>query len=203
MPGNDWLALRRNEVAADRILDAAEKLFTGHDPGSIGMNDIAAAAGCSRATLYRYFENRDALRTAYVHREAHRLHDAIEEQITGIDDPRQRLIAGLTITLRSVRQSRALSSWFATTAAPIGGEVAERSEVINTLAAGFVNSLGFDEPKVVERRARWLVRIVTSLLLFPGRDASDEAAMIEDFVIPVVVCADLTGRAPASRGAWS
>ena len=34
------------------------------------MSDIAAAAGCSRATLYRYFENREALHTAYVSREA-------------------------------------------------------------------------------------------------------------------------------------
>jgi AcrR family transcriptional regulator len=195
MPANDWLALRRTEVAADRILDAAEKLFTEHDPGSVGMNEIARAAGCSRATVYRYFENRDALRTAYVHREAYRLHDAITEKITGIDDPRRRLIAGLTTTLRSVRESPALSSWFATTQPPIGGEVAEHSEVINALAAGFLNSLGSDEPGVVERRARWLVRVITSLLLFPGHDDADEAAMVEEFVVPVVLSADqLTGQ---------
>jgi AcrR family transcriptional regulator len=195
MPANDWLALRRTEVAADRILDAAEKLFTEHDPGSVGMNEIARAAGCSRATVYRYFVNREALRTAYVHREAYRLHDAITEKITGIDDPRRRLIAGLTTTLRSVRESPALSSWFATTQPPIGGEVAEHSEVINALAAGFLNSLGSDEPGVVERRARWLVRVITSLLLFPGRDDADEAAMVEEFVVPVVLSADqLTGQ---------
>jgi AcrR family transcriptional regulator len=195
MPANDWLALRRTEVAADRILDAAEKLFTQHDPGSVGMNEVARTAGCSRATLYRYFENREALQTAYVHREAYRVHDAVAEQIAGIDDPRRRLIAGLTTTLRSVRESPALSSWFATTQAPIGGEVAEHSEVINALAAGFVNSLGSDEPGAVERRARWLVRVITSLLLFPGRDDADEAALVEEFVVPVVLSADqLTGR---------
>ncbi len=54
---NDWLAERRTAVAADRILDAAEELFTRHDPSSVGMNEIAKAAGCSRATLYRYFDN--------------------------------------------------------------------------------------------------------------------------------------------------
>ena len=68
MAANDWLSERRIEVAADRILDAAEELFTRHDPGSVGMNEIAKAAGCSRATLYRYFENREALRTAYLNR---------------------------------------------------------------------------------------------------------------------------------------
>ena len=91
MAANDWLSERRTEVAADRILDAAEELFTRHDPGSVGMNEIAKAAGCSRATLYRYFENREALRTAYVHRETYRLSDAIKEQISGIADPRERL----------------------------------------------------------------------------------------------------------------
>ena len=80
MAGNDWLAARRNEVAADRILDAAEELYTQRDQASIGMNEIARAAGCSRATLYRYFENREALQTAYVHRETHRLGRAIKSR---------------------------------------------------------------------------------------------------------------------------
>lgn len=191
MTGNDWLALRRTQMAADRILDAAEKLFTEHDPGSIGMNEIARAAGCSRATLYRYFENREALRAAYVHRETFRLHHAIKEQISAVDDPRERLIAGVTSTLRTVRESPALASWFTTTAPPIGGEMAEQSQVIKALAAAFLNSLGPDKPAAVERRARWLVRVITSLLLFPGRDDAEEAAMFEEFVIPIL--------APAGR----
>src|SRR6202167_1112519 len=112
---NDWLAARPPEVAPDPIFDAAEQLFPRHDPGSVGMNEIAKAAGCSRATLYRYFENREALRTAYVNRETYRLFDAIKEKISGITDPRERLSAGITTTLRLVRESPALSSWFATT----------------------------------------------------------------------------------------
>lgn len=183
---DDWLASRRTEVAADRILDAAEQLYTERNQDSIGMNEIARAAGCSRATLYRYFENRDALRTAYAHREARRLSRAIKGQIDGIGDPRERLIAGVTATLRMVRSSPALASWFATTRPPIGGELAGQSQVITALAAAFVNSLGTAEPAVVERRARWVVRVITSLLLFPGRGDADERAMIEEFVVPIV-----------------
>ena len=182
----DWLASRRTEVAADRILDAAQQLYTEHDPTSIGMNEIASAAGCSRATLYRYFDNREALRTAYVHRETRRLSRAIKEQIDGIDDPRERLIASITATLRMVRDSPALASWFAITRPPIGGELAGQSEVITALAAAFVNSLGPQDPTNVERRARWVVRVITSLLLFPGQDEADERAMIEEFVVPIV-----------------
>ncbi|HTZ15721.1 MAG TPA: helix-turn-helix domain-containing protein [Mycobacterium sp.] len=192
MAANDWLSARRIEVAADRILDAAEELFTRHDPGSVGMNEIAKAAGCSRATLYRYFENREALRTAYVNRETYRLFDAIKEKIGGITEPRERLTAGVVTTLRLVRESPALSSWFAITQPPIGGELAEQSDVITALAAAFVNSLGAEDRAVAESRARWLVRVITSLLIFPGRDVADEQAMIEEFVVPIVMPADQT-----------
>jgi AcrR family transcriptional regulator len=192
MAANDWLSERRIEVAADRILDAAEELFTRHDPGSVGMNEIAKAAGCSRATLYRYFENREALRTAYVNRETYRLFDAIKEKISGITEPRERLSAGIVTTLRLVRESPALSSWFAITQPPIGGELAEQSDVITALAAAFVNSLGADDQAVAESRARWLVRVITSLLIFPGRDVADEQAMIEEFVVPIVMPVEQT-----------
>ncbi len=189
MPG-DWLAERRTEVAADRILDAAEQLYTQRDPASIGMNEIARAAGCSRATLYRYFENREALRTAYVHREAYRLSREIKRRIDGVDDPGERLIASIEVTLRMVRDSPALASWFAVTRPPIGGEIAGHSEVITALAAAFVNSLGLEDaaadPATTERRARWVVRVITSLLMFPGQDEADERAMIEEFVVPIV-----------------
>lgn len=182
----DWLGSRRTEVAADRILDAAEQLYTQHDQASIGMNEIARAAGCSRATLYRYFENREALRIAYVHRETRRLSRAIKEQISGIDEPRKRLIASIIVTLQMVRNNPALASWFAVTRPPIAGELAEQSDVITAMAAAFVSSLGPEEPVVVERRARWVVRVLTSLLMFPGHDEADERAMIEEFVVPIV-----------------
>ncbi|OBF86616.1 TetR family transcriptional regulator [Mycobacterium sp. 852002-51163_SCH5372311] len=186
MPGGDWLAERRTEVAADRILDAAEQLFTEHDPASIGMNEIARAAGCSRATLYRYFESREALRTAYVHRETRRLGRQIMQHIDGIEEPRERLIASITAALRMVRENPALAAWFGSTRLPLGGEMAGQSEVITALAAGLLSSLGPDDPGTVERRARWSVRVIVSLLMFPGQDEADERAMIDEFVVPIL-----------------
>ncbi len=152
MPGNDWLGAHRTEAAADRILDAAEQLYTQRDSDSIGMNEIARAAGCSRATLYRYFENREALRTAYIHRETHRLGREIIARTGDIEDPRERLVASILVTLGMVRESPALASWFATTRPPVGGELAGQSDVIAALAVAFLHSLGPDDPAVVERR---------------------------------------------------
>ena len=179
----DWLGERRVEAAADRILDAAEALFTRHGAACVGMNDVATSAGCSRATLYRYFENRDALYTAYVHREAHRVFRELGDHVAGIADPRERLLEAVLAALSSVRESPSLSAWFVTTERPIGGEMADRSQVIEAMATSFLASLGVDD---VESRARWLVRVMISLLTFPGRDEAEERRMLEEFVLPVV-----------------
>lgn len=193
----DWLSARRSEVAADHILDAAESLFTQQNAATVGMHEIAAAAGCSRATLYRYFENREALYTAYVHREARRLYEEISEQVATVTDPAQRLIEGVITALRAVRVSPALSSWFATAQPPIGGEMAEHSEVIRALVEGFVRSLAGETGQsddVVGRRARWLVRVMVSLLVFPGVDEADERTMLAEFVAPLVIPAGLRAQ---------
>lgn len=191
----DWLSARRSEVAADHILDAADALFTQQDAATVGMHEIATAAGCSRATLYRYFENRDALYTAYVHREARRLYEEVSQQVAAVQDPAQRLIEGVITALNAVRDSPALSSWFATAQRPIGGEMAEHSEVIRTLVEGFVRSLVAGGPGQAEdevgRRARWLVRVMVSLLVFPGSDETDERTMLAEFVTPLVIPAQL------------
>jgi hypothetical protein len=90
-------------------------------------------------------------------------------------------------SLRNVRESPALASWFATTQRPIGAEMAEQSEVIKALTEAFVISLGPDDPELVAHRARWLVRVMTSLFLFPGHDDDDERSMLEEFVVPIVL----------------
>lgn len=177
-------------MLTERILDAAERLFAEHDAANVGMKDIAKAAGCSRATLYRYFDSRETLHTAYVHREAQRLYRTLTERLGGVADPRARLIDGIVVTLQSVRENPALASWFAPSARPIGGEWAERSEVVKAMVEVFVRSLGTtgsDHTADIEPRARWLVRVLTSLLLFPGRDEDDERAMLEEFVAPVLL----------------
>jgi hypothetical protein len=97
------------------------------------------------------------------------------------------LIEGMMASLHNVRQSPALASWFATTQRPIGAEMAEQSEVIKALTEAFIISLGPDDPELVAHRARWLVRVMTSLFMFPGHNEDDERGMLEEFVVPIVL----------------
>ena len=68
-----------------------------------------------------------------------------------------------------------------------GGEIAEQSQVIESLTKAFLASLGPDDPDLAGQRARWLVRVMTSLLLFPGHNEADERSMLEQFVVPAVL----------------
>ena len=189
---SDWLTPARTAAACDRILDAAGALFAERGVESVGMHDIAREAGCSRATLYRYFDNREALHAAYVHRHAHEVNRQLAELVSGIAEPRERLLAALTHALRLVRENPALAAWFTQTA--IGASAAEGSEVVQAMTAGFLLSVDSEDVDAVRRQARWLVRVLTSFLTIPGRDPDDERAMLEDFVVPLMWPA----RAPRS-----
>lgn len=186
-PTSPWLREERTEIAAERILDAAAELFVERGVATTGMSDIAKAAGCSRATLYRYFENRRALHLAFVHREARRLGERLAEQVANIDDPRRRVVEATLGALREVRATPNLAAWFELGDAAIASEIANTSEVIEVLGAAMLADAGTGDRQELLRRSRWLVRVIVSLLTVPGTDQADERAMIEQFVVPALL----------------
>ena len=171
------------ELAAERILDVAAALFVERGVAGVGMGDVARAAGCSRATLYRYFDSRETLRMAYVHREARRINGELAAYAAAIRDPTARVVESVLETLRRVRRDAALAAWFTPGDSGIAAAVAQSSDVIEGMVAAF---LGDPAAPATIRRARWLVRVIVSLLTMPGADEHDERSMIEQFVAPVV-----------------
>ena len=179
-----WLADERDALATDRILDAAGELFAAQGVGPVGMAEIAAAAGCSRATVYRYFENRHVLRIAFVHREARRLGADVADQVRGLRSPQRRLVEAIAAAVEGVRSTPALAAWFAEASAGTAAELAASSEVIESLAVAF---LGGQVDADTRERARWIVRVVLSLLTVPGASPAEERRLVDRFVAPVVL----------------
>lgn len=185
----DWLGQTRSLRAAERILDAAARLFAERGVGATQMGDIAKAAGCSRATLYRYFDNRQAVQLAFVHREARRIGARVTEEIRGIDDPGERAVAGVAASLREVRADPLLIAWFRPDDAGLAIEIAQTSQVIEAIAAslfGTETPVGDGDLSLL---ARWLTRVIVSLLTVPGRDEAEEREMLRRFVAPLVTTA--------------
>lgn len=179
-----WLAGEREELASTRILDAAGELFARDGVASVGMADVAAAAGCSRATLYRYFSNRDELRMAFVQREARRLGAELARKVRTTSDPARRLETAVLGAVDAVRADPLLAAWFAPGAAGIAVDLAAGSEVIESLAGGFVGDGDGDRDSDV---ARWVVRAVVSLLAMPGRDRAEERRFVRHVLVPAVL----------------
>ncbi|MFD3746517.1 TetR/AcrR family transcriptional regulator [Nocardia sp. NPDC058633] len=181
----DWLATDRADLAAERIIDAAAELFAEHGVAAVGMADIAKAAGCSRATLYRYFDNRQAVRLAFVHRETRRIVAQLDERFRDIADPGERVIAAMLGAVAEVRANPLLIAWFRPADSGTAGRISQDSDVIESLAASMFTPMDPTDPQR-SRLARWLTRVIVSLLSSPGRDAADERAMLEEFVAPVI-----------------
>lgn len=60
-----------------RILEAARTLFSEHGVAGVGLEQVAAAAGVSKATLFRRFGDRQALFLALLDEHERELQDAV------------------------------------------------------------------------------------------------------------------------------
>lgn len=166
----------RRTPAVERILDAAGELFATHGVVAVSMAQIAAGAGCSRATLYRYFPDRPSLQLAFVQREAVRVGALVAADLVGVRGT-DLLTEAVLAALRQVRANPALLAWFGDRDAAHTADLAQGSEVVEAL--GLTMAPDPDS-------ARWLVRVIVSLLTVPGGDDAEERRLVERFVAPVV-----------------
>lgn len=180
-----WMAQERTELAAERILDAAGQLFAEHGISRVSMGDVARAAGCSRATLYRYFTDRRELHLAFMHREGRRVSAEVARDVAAVDGPDAQVVAAVTSAVQHVRESPTLAAWFEAGDSALTTELVGSSDVLGSLGLGLAG-----DPDA----ARWLVRVVVSLLSMPGRDVQEERDLVSRFVAPAVASALSQGR---------
>lgn len=178
-----WLAPELNEIAAQRILDAAERLFAEKGPGKVGMGAIADAAGCSRATLYRYFESRRALQSAFAHREALAIIEVIADRIAGVEDRQDRAVRAFVTAIEEVRARPTLAAWVSPANSAELADVLRDSPLIETFVARFVGA--YDASPDLDL-ARWVLRALISFLALPAADIAEERRMIERFLAPLL-----------------
>lgn len=192
-------------MAVTRILDGAGAAFADLGVEATTTVDIARYAGCSRGTVYRYFATRRDLDRAYVNREALRLAPKIAAQVRAIADPRRRLVEAVLAAVGTVRADPRLAVWFTPADAGSTAGLTRDSEVLDGIAGAFVGALaGPATPEMqdgsgLRDTARWVVRIIVSLLSMPGRDEDDERSIVETFVVPSVFATGGHGPAAAIR----
>ncbi|GAA1460483.1 TetR/AcrR family transcriptional regulator [Williamsia maris] len=194
-PDTDWLRDERSSAARDKLLTIAEELFFRQGVAGVTMRQIADAAGCSRATLYRYFPGRADLHLAYIDRSTRVIARTIEDTTGEIDDPADRLTAAVVVAVAGVRTNPALMAWFAPDSAATTGALAMSSEMIAAVTSRFVELLGGSGDA---RDVEWVVRIVVSFLIVPVPE-SDMEHLVRRYLVPVIISAEPVRRGPGHR----
>jgi AcrR family transcriptional regulator len=79
------------ELRREQLLDAAETVFAGRDPRDVTFEQVADAAGVSRALVYNYFGDRFGLIAAMYVRWALELDRELTDAFLSADPPDARL----------------------------------------------------------------------------------------------------------------
>jgi len=179
---------RASEKPSDvqqRLLDSAETCYAQFGLTKTTMEDVARWAGLSRATVYRYFENRDDLLMGVVEREARRTAADIGLRIRSIRDPGKYIVEGILQSLAEIPKRPALSMLFLADAVGVTSRLLLTSERL--VSIGLELLLPVIEPARekgllrdsvdVDTTIEWIFRILTSYLTVPSPLASSEEDM--------------------------
>jgi AcrR family transcriptional regulator len=165
-------------TSAELILAATKRAIAAKGPGKLTLSEVAAAAGVSRPTLYRWFPTKDDLFTALTEYERMQFDEGLQGVIDGHRTPARRLDAALLYLLTYLDDSMGSD--------PIGvdPEFALRSlkDSLSAQVATLVRLLGpaLDEvPAVRSKRmtraqsAEMLLRVAYSHYLVPHADTQE------------------------------
>lgn len=162
------------------------------------VEDVAATAKVSRATVYRYFDGRDSIILAVLLREAGRFLDRLRDRLAAQPDLETAVVAGVLYTVKAVRSDENLALLFAPEAAGVTGSVAGASEALFSVTATFLSPLfeaaresgelrsGID----LDEAAEWTLRAILSLLTVVGprqRSEAEQYRFLHTFLVPALL----------------
>jgi AcrR family transcriptional regulator len=182
----------------DRLLDAAEGCLAKYGASKTSMEDVAKTAGLSRATVYRYFENRDALLLGVASRQASNLAKESLAYLAQFDNMTDWLVEGVLYALREIPKRPAFASLAmsldSTTASRLflgsTGMIEIGANVLNPMFATAKAQGLIREDIEVDMLIEWLLRVLWTYLNAPSQVATDEEGMRKLFrmmLIPAVL----------------
>lgn len=188
----------KTKPVRERLLDAAEGCLTQFGPQKTSMEDVARAAGMSRATVYRYFENRDALLLGVASRQSANLAADAISYLSRFDNISDWLVEGLLFTLRELPKRPVFASLVTSLDSRASGSLFLGSTGliqigVNVLRPMFANAKeqGLLRDDIdLDMLIEWLLRVLWTYLNAPSQAAADEEGMRKLFhmmLIPAVL----------------
>lgn len=199
--------------ARERLVDATEICLDRIGVAKATVDDVATQAQVSRATVYRYFRNRDELVLAVMLRELERSYDRSLHEFaataTDATTAAEAIVEAAAYLLATIRGNAKLQLFlgpgFSTATATVQGASEAlfasvgadlRPELLAAQERGVLRS-----DVTVDDLAEWIVRTIISLLTVPGprpRTPADDRRLLADFLVPALVAAVPERRPDAS-----
>ena len=184
--------------ARNRILDAASRCFDRVGVHKTTLADVAREAKVTRTTLYRHFENRDAIVVGVMLRETRYFRDRILEATRGIEDVGEFIVEGILFCLREAPQRRLHIYLFGGEASSLMGRLFLTSEQLFEIGVELLRPLfeparekgllreGIDLPTLLE----WTSRITLSYMTTASSRIDNEEEMrgvLRRLLLPAVM----------------
>jgi AcrR family transcriptional regulator len=174
------------------VLDGALACIARVGLSKTTLDDVARAAGCSRATLYRRFPGKGRLVHALVAREAAALAATLEAATAGCETLTDAVTVAIVTTARAIRDHAALQFVLAVEPEVLLPHLTfDRADQFLERAGALVAPAltRFLAGADARRLGEWTVRMVLSYLCSPSHrvdltDDADARALVESFVIP-------------------
>jgi AcrR family transcriptional regulator len=178
-----------------RIVDGALACIARQGVAKTTLDDIARAAGLSRATVYRAFPGgQDAVLAAIVDTEVARFFSRLAVALGGAADIEDVLVAGIVEAARQIRGHGALCTVLEHEPELISAHLAfDEMDRLLAVASGFTGPFlaRWLEPEQALRAAEWAVRVVISYLGSPSphvdlTQPADVTHLVQRFLLPGV-----------------
>src|SRR5271154_7405038 len=190
-----------------RLVDGALECLARQGIAKTTVDDIARAAGLSRATAYRAFpKGKEGILAAVVETEVARLFSSLAVVMGEASDLEDVLVAGMVESARRLRDHAALAYLLEHEPGAVlpyvtFGGFDQVMRVASDLAApSFARWL---EPEQSSRAAEWAVRIVMAYCSDPSpyadlTDPADTRALVRTFVLPGILALRVEAASTAS-----
>jgi len=187
-----WKA-KHDRPLQERILETASEAMAEEGIEALRLDRVARAAGCSRSSLYRYFDTKDALVIAVLARRVEQMAQRIHIELEGIAEPAEKIVQGVVRGLELAWSDPHFTVLFNELNSPavirIAGSALPEllSPVVAEILPDTEDGGWLPEGVPAEEAARWVVMVVVGLLTFDASRATNREALVEyleRFLVP-------------------
>lgn len=186
------------DAARERLLDAAEASFVRYGVMKTTIEDVAAFANVSRATVYRYFAGRDELILGVLVRDGGRFLEVLGRRLDLAPDLETAIVEGVLQTVAAVELDENLGLLFAPGTVGLTTSIAGAADALFGMTARFLRPY-FEKGRAegtlragldLDEAAEWTLRTILTLITVEGprkRTEADLRGFLQTYLVPALI----------------